>query len=66
MTMSHDHGSAEIIQFPARGRFAAACEQDDAKPVAANFMVSRAVRVAYGSSWYHEEAIREAERARKN
>jgi hypothetical protein len=66
MTMSHNSGSAKIYQFPARGRFAVAGQDDEPKPVAASFALPRTARVAYGSSWYHDEAILEAERTRKN
>lgn len=53
--------SAEIIAFPLRGRFVAV-RQDDSDPHAA----ARAVQAAVsGSSWYHEEAVRE-ERTRSN
>jgi hypothetical protein len=54
-------GSAEIIAFPARGRFAVALQDD--------FVDARAstgvVKTVSGSSWYHEEAIRN-ERTTKN
>ena len=63
MTTTSLRGSATIIKFPARGRFAAD-HRDDAKPVSPT-MPTHAVKVAGGSGWYHEEAIREAEWARK-
>ena len=53
--------SAEIIGFPPRGRFAATL-QDEVIDTRAATRVSKAVS---GSSWYHEEAIRE-ERTTKN
>jgi hypothetical protein len=49
-------GSAEIIAFPLRGRFAAASRQDDLTDLRASARVAKA---ASGSSWYHEEAIRD-------
>jgi hypothetical protein len=49
-------GSAEIIAFPLRGRFAAASRQDDLMDLRAPARIAKA---ASGSSWYHEEAIRE-------
>jgi hypothetical protein len=49
-------GSAEIIAFPPRGRFAVASRQDEVADLRAPARVSKA---ASGSSWYHEEAIRE-------
>jgi len=58
MTTS-DRVSAEIIQFPGRGRFVAASqERSTVTPFS-----QRAARIAYGSSWYHDEAIDEAERS---
>lgn len=59
MTTSAPRESAEIIQFPLRGRFAP--DQDQAKGGASRFP-----KVAIGSNWYHDEAIQEAETARKN
>lgn len=56
------NGSAEIYQFPARGRFAANLHREDAKPVAP----SQVVKVVASSGWYHDEAIQEAERTRKS
>ncbi len=62
MTTSHDRGSAEIYQFPARGRFAAANrDRSDSVPGTATPQLAT---TAFGGNWYHEEAIREAERAR--
>jgi hypothetical protein len=55
-----NRGSAEIIAFPPRGRFAAAGE--DITDMRAQV---RAVKAVSGSSWYHEEAIRD-ERTTKN
>jgi Protein of unknown function (DUF2735) len=65
MTTSHDRGSAEIYQFPLRGRFAAGGHCDQSKS-AAGIAPSRLAITAFGGNWYHEEAIREAERARKS
>lgn len=54
-------GSAEIIAFPARGRFAVGMQAEvlDARASTA------VVKTVTGSSWYHEEAIRN-ERTTKN
>ncbi len=59
MTTSTQGRSATIYQFPARGRFAA--------NVALNEFTEaeRLPKVVYGSGWYHDEAIEEAQRARK-
>ncbi len=53
-------GSATIYQFPARGRFAVPSGESSSDATV------RYAKVAAGSSWYHDEAIREAEGARKN
>lgn len=57
-------GSAKIYTFPPRGRFAVADARDGFEP-AANASLPRGVKIASGSAWYHEEAIK-AERAGKN
>ena len=51
-----NRGPADIIAFPPRGRFAVAGQQDDAANTRA---ATRVAKAASGSSWYHEEAIRE-------
>jgi hypothetical protein len=61
MTRNAESGSAKIYQFPARGRFAANSHAREG----AKLTVLDAPSIAFGSGWYHDEAI-EAERARKN
>jgi hypothetical protein len=56
----HFSGSAQIISFPARIR-ATVGNHDQAIP-AVKLPSSLAATAAFGSGWYHEEAIREAER----
>jgi hypothetical protein len=63
MTTSSDRQSATIYQFPAGGRAALGVRRDQAKAVD-NFAVPRIARVASGA-WYHEEAVQQADRARK-
>ena len=46
-------GSATIYQFPARGRYAASAERDEARVA-----LPRGARLAIGGAWYHDEAIR--------
>ena len=53
--------SAEIIAFPLRGRYAATLQDD----VIDTRATTRAAKAVSGSSWYHEEAIRD-ERNIKN
>ena len=64
MTTNLDQASAQIIQFPARGRFAVAAQLVESQAVDA--AASRVARIAIGSAWYHDEAIEQAERDRKN
>lgn len=65
MTMNQDRRSAEIYQFPPRGRFAVAGQYDESESVS-GLALSRLATTAIGGNWYHEEAIRDAERARKS
>jgi hypothetical protein len=60
MTANTERQSAEIIQFPARGRFAPRGMME--KRVANSDVVPAAV--SYGS-WYHDDAIEE-EKSGKN
>jgi hypothetical protein len=55
----HFSGSAQIISFPAR-ICATVGNHDQAIPTVK--LPSLAAPAAFGSGWYHEEAIREAER----
>lgn len=56
MTTSTSGGSAQIYQFPPRGRFALNTRTEsqavESQPL---------VKVAAGSGWYHEAAIQEGE-----
>jgi hypothetical protein len=65
MNTNLNRGSAEIIPFPSRARTTLGELRDVAKPVA-KFSLPRAVKVASGSSWYHEAAIQDADRTFKN
>jgi uncharacterized protein DUF2735 len=59
MSANPNQGSARIYQFPAGGRAALGGRSyGEAKSVADAPRVSEAV---YSGSWYHEEAIREAQ-----
>jgi hypothetical protein len=57
--------SAQIFQFPAGGRATLSTRREAAKPVD-DLNTARFAKVAFGSSWYHEEAIQEADKARKH
>ncbi len=61
MTRSIEQGSAKIIQFPIGGRSKAGAKRDDSKAVAQ----SAPAGISFGGSWYHEEAVQEAEQSRK-
>jgi hypothetical protein len=65
MATSHDRGSAEIYQFPPRGRFVVAGRRDESEPTA-GIAMSRLATTTFSGSWYHEEAIQEAERTRRS
>jgi hypothetical protein len=65
MTMNVDRPSAEIYQFPPRGRFATGDHRNEIKS-AADAAPSPVAMTAFGGNWYHEEAIQEAERARRS
>ena len=55
-------GSAQIYEFPARGRFAL-YGRDESQP-RTNVEAQPLVKVASGSGWYHDAAIQEAEHSR--
>ena len=57
MTTSISRGSAQIYEFPPRGRFALN-GRDQSQPGTNPPLV----KVAAGSGWYHEAAIEEAAR----
>jgi hypothetical protein len=66
MTTSLNRGSAKIYQFPARTRPALDGYREEARPgenAPAPNLASRFANAAFGSAWYHEEAVQEAERA---
>jgi hypothetical protein len=66
MTMDQDRRSAEIHQFPPRGRFAVVGHRDESESVAGLALSRLATTAIGGGNWYHEEAIRDAERARQS
>ena len=55
----HVPGSAQILAFPPRGRFAVTGQ---ASASAANPQMLPAVKIASGSGWYHDEAIQAEQR----
>lgn len=61
MTANAIGGTAKIYQFPKGGRAGLSSGPHQANPTE----TFATPRVASGS-WYHEEAIREAERGHKN
>jgi hypothetical protein len=64
MTTNFHSGSAQIYQFPVRVRAGVASHREDVSP-AAVLTLPQIAKVVFGSSWYHEEAVQEAERASK-
>jgi hypothetical protein len=63
MTTSIPRGSAQIYEFPPRGRFALNARDSELRT---NLESQPLVKVAAGSGWYHDAAIQEAERPRSN
>ena len=59
MTKNHNGESATIIQFPAGGRSGLLAKRELTPPVQQRPVVDT-------GSWYHDEAIREAELAKKH
>ncbi len=70
MTTGFQRESAKIYQFPATVRPALGSRRDDDKSgesfAVANLTSARVAKTAFGSAWYHDEAIQEAERAGTN
>jgi hypothetical protein len=66
MTTDFHGGSAKIYQFPARARLPLGGHREDVERSenrpAPNLASPRVARAAFGSAWYHDEAIQEAER----
>lgn len=75
-----ERASAKIFRFPQRARSAgesgqaasatherAACNVTTLRPAARQaFAKGPVVKTYYSGAWYHDEAIREADRARKS
>jgi hypothetical protein len=55
-------GSAQIYEFPPRGRFGPKV-RDETQP-RTNLESQPAIKAAAGSGWYHDAAIAEAEHSR--
>jgi hypothetical protein len=64
MTTSIPRGSAQIYEFPPRGRFA--LNRRDESQLRADPQPQPLVKVACGSGWYHDAAIQEADKPRSN
>jgi hypothetical protein len=64
MTTNIPRGSAQIYEFPRRGRFA--LNGRGASQLRINVESLPLVKVASGSGWYHDAAIQEAEHPRSN
>ena len=61
MTANSDRVSAQIFQFPARGRFATAGNRDETSvaDLTAPRVAKIAPKIAMGSGWYHDQAIQD-------
>ncbi|HTT46550.1 MAG TPA: DUF2735 domain-containing protein [Pseudolabrys sp.] len=66
MSTNTYHGTAEIIPFPSRARPSTGEPRDGDNNTVMSFPSPRVARVAFGSGWYHEAAIQEAELTRRN
>jgi hypothetical protein len=64
MTTSFSGESATIYEFPLRGRFAAAARGDET--VRTMTPASLETVKVTGEAWYHEAAISDADKSRKN
>jgi hypothetical protein len=64
MTASSFEGTAKIYQFPKGGRAGLNSGRYQAKP--ADAFGQAVANITSGGAWYHEEAVREADHARKN
>ena len=65
MTANSLRGSAKIFQFPTGGRAAFGGRVYEVES-GENIATLRVAKVASGDASYHEEAVQDAERARKN
>lgn len=64
MTSISNRETAKIYQFPAGGRAAIRSGRPLVKPID-ELQAAAASKAVVGGSWYHEEAIRDAEPPRK-
>jgi hypothetical protein len=64
MASSFHPDTAKIYTFPARGRFVTGARPELADS-AFDLKSARYSDAAFGGSWYHEEAIREADHTSK-
>jgi hypothetical protein len=65
MTENTHRLTAKIYQFPSGGRSGLTARRETYKP-AGEVIPEVTARVAIGGSWYHEEAIHEADKSRKH
>jgi hypothetical protein len=65
MTENSQRLTAKIYQFPIGGRAANAVRRDTLR-TAVELPPEAVSRVSIGGSWYHEEAVREADTSRKH
>jgi hypothetical protein len=65
MTVTTHGGSAKIYEFPRGGRAGLTSRREDLTSATVP-AVPRFADAAFGGSWYHEEAVRDAERPKKS
>ena len=64
MDTNFRHPTAKIYTVPARGQATIGARHEDPQPVA-DLRSHRLPTVEFGSGWYHDAAVRDAERTRK-
>jgi hypothetical protein len=65
MTTIGNRGSARLYEFPKRVPTTLDGHRSDAKPVV-DANAPKLAETAFGSGWYHDEAVKESERTRKH
>jgi hypothetical protein len=68
MNTNFFHGSAKIYEFPAGGRASFGGHREGAGSAAeiTSIGLGRVSKTVFGSGWYHEAAVEEAEQARNS
>ena len=65
MNTEFSRPTARIYQFPVRGHGATDRRRDEAKSVTSS-STNKASQAVYSGAWYHQAAIQDGERGRKD